>query len=502
MQAAVTDASAKVSALQAILDESADHIQSGVYLRLCNASKELYASVQAIKDQGLQEDAPADDPSRSEQLAQWVADPDREFHWPELAELLVDPEQQSAALEAMQALFEDEPQHRDNAAGWDEICRNLVGIFRSGDDDAGEEARTNAALTMRAMVEDCEAGMKRLVAFGLLPRVVHWLRDPASGNTFIGILALLLTDLLRSKERATREQVRIESGLIITLVARLAMTSTHYLARDAIAGVLCEAVETKDVLRGDVKKGVQCALGPATRMLLEECGRFDELVDGVGTASPTDEFGAVRLLKHLVYFQESIVKDLGKIRVFERLIEIDDGPCPDLTREDIVDILERAAGWSSEVREELADQGVYKLIESTLKAANPVGRVPVLQKLCPLVCWLTYNVTETDMRTIRELKIPKAIVELLSSRFYNQQVVYLIMELVRNLCNMADEGMHEDLLDAGVVAKLSALLRDPSRGDSHKLAEESLGMLSMPLKKSGEAPTHGVKRRKRALGEW
>ncbi len=106
------------------------------------------------------------------------------------------------------------------------------------------------------------------------------------------------------------------------------------------------------------------------------------------------------------------------------------------------------------------------------------------------------------MRTMRELKIPKAIVELLSSRFYSQRVVYLIMEAVRNLCNMADEGMHEDLLGAGVVAKLSALLRDPSRSDSHKLAEESLGMLSMPLKKSGQAPTHRVPRRKRVLGEW
>ncbi len=501
MQAAVTDASAKVSALQAILDESADHIQSGVYLRLCNASKELYASVQAIKEQGLQEDVPADDLSRAEQLAQWVADPDHEFHWPELAELLVDPEQRWAAIEAMQELFEDEPQHRENAAGWDEICRNLVGILSSGEGAPGQGARTNAVATMRAMVVDCETGIKRLVAFGLLPRVVHWLRDANSGYTFIGILASLLTDLLRSKDRATRERIRIENGLVDALVARLAMTSTQYLARDAIAGVLCEIVETQDVLRGDVKKGVQCALEPATRMLLEECGR-PEALDGVGTSSPTDEFEAVRLLKHLVLFQESIVKDLGNIRVFERLIEIDNGLCPDMTREDIVHILERAAAWSPGVREKLADQGVYKLIDSSLKASNPVGRVAVLEKLCPLVCWLTYNVTENDMRTMRELKIPKAVVELLSSRFYSQRTVYLIMEAVRNLCNMADEGMHEDLLGAGVVAKLSALLRDPSRSDSHKLAEESLGMLSMPLKKSGQAPTHGVQRRKRVLGEW
>mgnify|MGYP001391642628 CR=1 FL=1 len=258
MQAAVTDASAKVSALQAILDESADHIQSGVYLRLCNASKELYASVQAIKEQGLQENVPADDQSRSEQLAHWVADPNRAFHWPELAELLVDPEQRWAALEAMQALFEDEPQHRENAAGWDAICRNLVGIFRSGDDDAGEETRTNAVLTMRAMVVDCEAGIKRLVAAGLLERMVYWLRRPGSGNTFVGTIASLLTDFLRSKDRGTRERVRIENGLIITLVARLAMTSTHYLARDAIAGALCEAVETGDALRGDVRGAAVC----------------------------------------------------------------------------------------------------------------------------------------------------------------------------------------------------------------------------------------------------
>ena len=152
---------------------------------------------------------------------------------------------------------------------------------------------------------------------------------------------------MRSKDRATREQVRTTNGLIEALVARLAMTSTHYLPGTQSPVFFARPWETKDVLRGDVKEGVQCALVPATRMLLEECGRV-EAVDDVGSASPTDEFEAVRLLKHLVLFQESIVHDLANMRVFERLIEIDNELCPDLTREDIVHILEKAASWSSE----------------------------------------------------------------------------------------------------------------------------------------------------------
>ena len=143
MQAAIADSQPRFLRCR-LSSTSTDHIQSGVYLRLCNASKELYASVQAIKEQGLRGTL-ADDQSRSEQLAQWVADPDREFigqSWRAAGRS----GRRRAALEAMQELFGDEPQHRDNAAGWDEICRNLVGIFDFG---AGEGARTNAAITMR-----------------------------------------------------------------------------------------------------------------------------------------------------------------------------------------------------------------------------------------------------------------------------------------------------------------------------------------------------------------
>jgi len=497
MQAAVTDAIAKVSGLQAILDESADQVQSGVYLRLCNASKELYASMQALKEQGLQEDVLADEQSRAEQLARWVADPVRAFFWPELAELLVDPGQRWAALEAMQELFNEEPHHRENAAGWDDICRNLVGILRHESGlDAGEETRTNATLTMAAMVADCEAGIKRLVEFGLLARVVYWLRHAGSAGVFIRTLARLVSDLLKSNDRAIRERVRTENGLIAALVARLRMTSMHYLDRDAIAGALCEIVETKDVLRGDVKKGVQSALEPATRMLLKECGHFG---DPTGV-EVDDEFEAVRLLKNLVLLEESIVEALGNHCVFARLIEIDAGLCPDITREDIVHLLEKAASWSPTTRQKLADQGVYKLIASTLENFRGI-QTGVIEKLCALVGWLTYNVTENDMRTMRELQIPKLILGLLSIQFLEQRVVSQIMEVVRNLCNIAAEGMHEDLLNAGVVAKLSAVLRDPSRGESHNLAEDSLGMLSMSIEKGVHAPTRSVQRRKRVLGE-
>ena len=53
----------------------------------------------------------------------------------------------------------------------------------------------------------------------------------------------------------------------------------------------------------------------------------------------------------------------------------------------------RVEGEKLEGDKKLADQGVYKLIESTLKSASHLRPpVAVLQKLCPLVSWLTYDV--------------------------------------------------------------------------------------------------------------
>ena len=120
----------------------------------------------------------------------------------------------------------------------------------------------------------------------------------------------------------------------------------------------------------------------------------------------------MRLLKHLVLFQESIVADLANMRVFERLIEIDNELSRPARKTSFISS-KKAASWSSEVREKLADQGVYKLIESTLKASNPVGQVGVLEAVPGQLA--DYNATETDMRTMRELV--KAIVELLSPAF-------------------------------------------------------------------------------------
>ena len=148
------------------------------------------------------------------------------------------------------------------------------------------------------------------------------------------------------------------------------------------------------------------------------------------------------------------------------------------------------------------DQGVYTTAAATIANFNSCTRL--VARACALLHWLAVDPTIYDVNTMRELKIPKAAIELLSpsvNRFFCQTVVNLIMHAVHDLCNLAHDGVHEDLLDAGVVTKLSGMLRDPARAECHKLAEEALCMLSRPLKKRGEAPARGVLH-KRALGEW
>ena len=493
MHAAIADASAKVVALQGIIDEGAQDIKDGVHLRLCGALKELYGTVQTLKEHaGMNAAGQLPNESRSEALMRRLKDENSAFDWPDLAALLLNQEDRWAALEAMQELFDEDEGWRATAAAWDVVPRNLVQVLR---DDADTAMRTSAVLAMGSMICECELAERKLVDFEVLPWLVVGLEEEDCYGTPVRSIASLVTDLGRSKSRAIRASVRNERGLVEALIRRLKWCSdpgTH-IDRDNVAGALCTFLASKDTLDKDLKVRMKRSLNPAIGVLHECSGVHDEDHDD------EYEYDAVTLLKHLVLLDGSIAEDLANQRVFASLVKIDDGLCPDMTREDIIIILERAASWCPATRQKLSDEGVYKVIGSTLQ--NFQGRARVLLELCALLGWMIDEGSVNDMHKMLEFKIPKSVLELLSNKFHSQDVVLKIMEVVRSLCNIAVEEIHEDLLDAGVVRKLSALLRDPARHQSHKLAEDSLGMLSMPLEKRGLPPARGVSR-KRALGEW
>lgn len=494
MQAAINDANAKVVALQGIVDEGAQDIKDGVHLRLCGALKELYGTVQTLKEHaGMNAAGQLPNESRSEALMRRLNDENLAFDWPDLAALLLNPEDRWVALEAMQELFDEDEECRATAAAWDAVPRNLVMVLRDDDDAA---MRSSAVLVMVSMICECELAARKLIDFELLPWLVSRLEEEDCYNSPVRSLASLVTELGHSKARAIRDSVRNERGLVEALIDRLKWSSHPgtYIDRDNVAGALCTFLASKDKLDKDLKARIKRSLNPAITML-----RDLERVPFVDSYDEDYEYDAVTLLKHLVLLDGSIAEDLAKQRAFASLVKIDAGSCPDSTREDIVIILEKAASWSPATRQKLSDQGVYKVIGSTLQSVQ--GRTRMLVELCALLGWMTHEGSVNDIHRMREFKIPKSVLELLSNRFYSQDVVYHIMEVVRSLCNIADGAMHQDLLDAGVVSKLSALLRDPARQQSHKQAEDSLGMLSVPLEKRGVPPARGVCR-KRALGQW
>lgn len=494
MQAAINDASAKVVALQGIVDESAHDMKDGVHLRLCGALKELYGTVQTLKEHaGMNAAGQLPNESRSEALMRRLKDETVAFDWPDLAQLLLNPGDRWVALEAMQELFDEDEACRTTAAVWDAVPRNLVRVLRD-DDDA--EMRSSAVLVMVSMIGECELAARKLIGFELLPWLVIRLEEEECYLSPVMSLASLVTELGHSKARAVRDSVRNERGLVEALIDWMKWNSHHatHQVRDNIAGALCALLANKDTLHKDVRARIKRSLNPAIGML-----RDLDRVPFVDSHDEEYEYYAVTLLKHLVLLDGSIAEDLANQRAFASLVKIDDGSCPDSTREDIIIILEKAASWCPATRQKLSDQGVYKVIGSTLQSAQ--GRTRMLAELCALLGWMTHEGSVNDMHKMREFKIPKSVLELLSNRFYSQDVVYKIMEVVRSLCNVADGGMHQDLLDAGVVSKLSALLRDPARQQSHKLAEDSLGMLSVPLEKRGLPPARGVCP-KRVLGEW
>ena len=452
MAGTVQNAIDKLAAVQSILDERQEDIKGDIHLALCNAQKEVYDAVKAI--QGETGSSNTDRQGQLERLMRSGL-----ITWPELGAMLSGHESE-IAYDVVHQLLVSDVTWREAAARHPVIVECLVGRMNVVELDDYDKCQ-QALHTLTWMATDCDAAKRAIMddAHGIVPMLHSLLDENGGGNSHVNFVGMLISELACGMPEA---RVKLgDSDMIPVLVNALRHEDSLVMDRDTVCAALAQLIEENPA---NQTKLVDAGALPAVVAFLPECR--------AGDGEDAYDYGAMRLLANLVENNASYRALVLSLKAHEKLIELFED-VPDFHKEVVLRCL---TGLASEYTNTvpLYDAGVLSVVESVL--TRHAECIRLTGRVCILVRDLTEKAPMCLVLSLCVSGIPKGLVDLLKNRFLGP-VASLVHFALQDLCNLAYDPLRQKLLDVGVPAAFEATLKDPSRGDCHKLARQGLAML-------------------------
>ena len=468
---------AKVVAAQSILDERRGDINGGTHLALCNALKDAYDALMALQNPAFMVKALQNEPldhDRHAQLTRMMRDD--QLTWPALAAMLNDENDAEHAATAMNALFLADVSWRQAAATHPIVVDALVQRVRvaEGGDEVEVERSHDAMTTLALMASECSTAKSAIMdgEIGLRDTLRALLEDNGGGNALVLPVARLIVAI--AGESFLHREAFEDASTMRALVNALQHGENNAACRDAVCAALAFLVEH---CPNNKKMLVELGALPSIAATLDELEHRPALWGFDNGASLDDSspyLGAILLIANICEENAPAKAQLVSLGVHAKLIELfEDVPEP--IKQSVLHALSELA-MDCEHVVALHDAGVLPLVESVL--AQHADHVRLTGSACMLVCRLTKQAPAGLLRALCGNGIAENIVTLLKDRFLGTVAKHAHDALLA-MCDLRHGPLRQALLGAGADVAFASTLRNPSRLECHKVAQQGLDLLRM-----------------------